>query len=244
MIRMDLTGQRFGRRVVLSFSHVRRTPRGSQTMWRVLCDCGKESVAGTGSLRSRGVQSCGCATSDATIKRNTTHGMSHRPEYIIHKCMISRCENPNNEDYYNYGARGIAVCPEWRHDFARFFADMGPRPEGGSIDRIDNDKGYEPGNCRWVPASEQSRNRGVVKKIDVNGRLMTFRDIGEMLGIAPPTVSAYFRANNCTFDQYLKAPLRKRGRKEIPDDRFAKSVLVERSADVKPGECLVIVEAA
>lgn len=209
--RLHLAGRKFGRLTVLSFSHIHHTSRGQQTVWNLKCDCGRETTAYTGSLRSSGLISCGCAISDALRKRNTTHGMSRRPEYIVWKTMISRCENPRNDDFHNYGGRGISVCKEWRNDFARFLLDMGERPPGLTIERIDSNKGYQPDNCKWVPRSEQSRNRRCVRRIDVRGRLMTHREIGEMLGVPAGTVRAYFWRSNCSFEEFISSPRRKRG---------------------------------
>jgi hypothetical protein len=89
----------------------------------------------------------------------TTHNRSRTREYSSWLNLIQRCTNPKNPRYKHYGGRGITVCPEWRLSFEQFFKDMGPRPEGRSIDRINNDGNYEPGNCRWATAYEQNFNK-------------------------------------------------------------------------------------
>ena len=88
-----------------------------------------------------------------------THGMSRTPMYVLWTAMIQRCTNPNHGRFADYGGRGITVCDQWRHDFAAFYAHVGDRPEGMSLDRIDNDRGYEPGNVRWASHAEQRANR-------------------------------------------------------------------------------------
>ncbi len=131
------------------------------------------------------------------------HGAWGKPVFGIWKHMISRCYNPANQSYQRYGARGIKVCERWRDDYFAFEADMGPRPEGMSIDRIDNDRGYEPGNCRWATDETQGRNRRCVKltkeKADEmrdlprrakNGRGPGYSkaEIAEMYGVSVATV--------------------------------------------------------
>jgi len=92
-------------------------------------------------------------------KQGEKHGMRYSKEYISWAGMKRRCYNPRRDGYEYYGGRGIAVCSQWRYSFNQFYADMGPRPEGTSLDRIDNDGNYEPNNCQWATASMQSKNR-------------------------------------------------------------------------------------
>lgn len=88
-----------------------------------------------------------------------THGMSRTPIYVLWTGIVQRTTNPNHHAYKHYGGRGITLCKEWRHDFAAFYAHVGDRPEGKTLDRIDNDRGYEPGNVRWATPAEQRANR-------------------------------------------------------------------------------------
>lgn len=88
-----------------------------------------------------------------------THGMSRTPMYVIWTAIIQRCTNPHHVRYADYGGRGITICPEWRHDFAAFYAYVGDRPPGLTLDRIDNNSGYQPGNLRWATYVEQRANR-------------------------------------------------------------------------------------
>jgi len=160
MRRLDLTGQRFGH-LVAQWPIGRRCKR---IVWLCLCDCGKTSVVFALNLRRMTSASCGCQSSRATLgARLTTHGQTYTPTYKSWKCMLYRCANPNHEHWEYYGGRGIRVCERWLK-FANFFADMGARPMGRSLDRINNDGNYEPGNCRWSTRSEQRLNCRVKRR--------------------------------------------------------------------------------
>jgi len=110
-------------------------------------------------------------------------------EWRAWSAMRNRCLNPTNAAYTNYGGRGIAVCPDWER-FETFFADMGPRPDGTSLDRIDNDKGYSADNCRWATRKQQSANRRNVRRVEANGSCLTLLEWSELSGIPPRTIAA------------------------------------------------------
>lgn len=154
---VDMSGQKCGFVTVLRFS---RFDANRKARWICKCICGKEFEAIGSGLRNGNTKSCGCRKSDMCRSANLTHGMSHTREHVTWKNMIARCEDPNRPDWNNYGGRGIRVCKRWRTSFQAFLDDMGPRPQGKSIDRWPNMNGnYEPGNCRWATNSEQGLNR-------------------------------------------------------------------------------------
>jgi hypothetical protein len=173
-----MTGRRIGRLVVRSRASENRG--GTTARWLCLCDCGNERVVDGSSLRIGKTRSCGCLTADVARERSTKHGHNttagKSPEYGAWASMVGRCTNPNNRSWGHYGGRGIAVCERWM-EFENFLADMGNRPSSDhSLDRINNDGGYGPGNCRWATRAEQSRNRRNNRLVTINGRQQCVTD--------------------------------------------------------------------
>lgn len=177
---VDLAGDRFGRLVV-----VRRAGRSSdrKAMWLCRCDCGREIRTMSRSLRVGLTRSCGCIRRE--VARNainsvrplahralTVHGCARQgrktAEYRVWRNMLTRCRDKNNPTYPYYGGRGISVCSRWSN-FEAFLADMGPKPGPGhsfSIDRVNNDGNYEPGNCRWATPQQQAANKRKPRRRD------------------------------------------------------------------------------
>jgi hypothetical protein len=150
----DVTGQRFGKLVVRERAG---SDKFQKATWRCDCDCGGTAVLATGAMRSGNTTSCGCVATESK-RAPKSHGMSRTPIYETWSGMIKRCAATAGRDFEWYGRRGITVCERWR-SFEAFYEDMGDRPSRRhSIDRIDNDRGYEPVNCRWATSSEQARN--------------------------------------------------------------------------------------
>lgn len=158
----DLTGRRFG-----SLTAVQRVENGTDGSTRYLCrcDCGDNKVVRSKHLKSGAIDNCGCRRTERAMETRTHNGTGHGGNgtrlYGIWRGMKSRCYNPNRERYPDYGGRGITVCAEWLHNFAAFrdWAVTNGYADNLTIDRIDNDKGYSPDNCRWVTMKAQQNNR-------------------------------------------------------------------------------------
>lgn len=181
---IDLTGQQFGRLTVLTETRVpdRIRPSGRKA-WICRCVCGTFVTLKHGQLVSK-TRSCGCLSSDVTVAQNRARKGTHRkairfkelPEYETWCGMKKRCNNPNTKGFSDYGGRGITVCDRWQHSFADFLADMGSRPSRDhTIERINNEKGYSPDNCKWLEKEKQAQNKR-------NNRTLTFK--GETLCIS------------------------------------------------------------
>lgn len=184
----DLSGQKFGRLTVVSYSH---TPAKSTSHWVCRCDCGNEVVKASALLRRGTVKSCGCLKRD--FPNHVTHGGSRTPEYNVWAMMLRRCYEPKARTYKDYGGRGITVCGRWR-DFANFWADMGPRPSPAhQVERLDNDGPYSPENCRWATRSEQARNRRTTLLIDCDGESLPLCVWAERFGLPAKVVSQRLR---------------------------------------------------
>lgn len=157
---IDESGNVYGRLAVQGLFEPETA--GKHKLWVCRCECGQITIVAGGQLRSGKTRSCGCLNMDS-LRSRKRHGKAtggHHRVYRIWNAMRQRCHNPNQPHYVRYGGRGIRVCDEWRKSFDVFYAHMGDPPSPDhTLDRIDNDRGYEPGNCRWATRSEQQRNK-------------------------------------------------------------------------------------
>jgi len=183
---VDITGQRYGR--LVAQERVGANAGNGNVTWRCICDCGREVVTSGTSLRKGATKSCGCLKLEVAAKVNARHGGWGSPEYSCWHRMRQRCENPNNSGYPDYGARGISVSPHWQK-FENFLADMGSRPSTShSIGRLDNDRGYEPGNCARQTCAEQARNTRRTRNYTLNGETLCLTDWAHRLSVDPKTL--------------------------------------------------------
>lgn len=152
---IDITGQKFNKLTAIKYL-------GNQN-WLCKCDCGNDSITTAGRVKSGNTKSCGCVKRSVLGISTTKHGMAGTRTYRIWKSMRNRCNNPKTPRYKDYGGRGITICKRW-NKFENFLADMGECPDGMSIDRVNNNKGYSPSNCKWSTTSEQASNtRNTIK---------------------------------------------------------------------------------
>lgn len=150
--RVDLYGQRFGKLTVRGWA--------GNSRWICRCDCGGEAFVLTANLRRGNTSSCGCIKRVGASKRATTHGLSNTPAYRTWLSIRRRCHGNGGHGYDDYGAKGITVCDAWRESVEAFVRDVGQPPSlDHTLDRIDNFRGYEPGNVRWATSKQQARNK-------------------------------------------------------------------------------------
>mgnify|MGYP006277804259 CR=1 FL=1 len=204
---IDMAGQRFGRLTVVG----RESFCSGKTKWQCQCDCGQSAVVIGQLLRNGKTRSCGCLRADRAAETATKHGgyVGRKPTRTmrIWKNMIQRTCNPQCPMYARYGGAGIDVCKTWQ-TFKGFVADMGEAPDGLTLERVDNSKGYSPDNCRWATYAEQSRNRSNTKLLTLNGKTQVAADWITELGLTDAQVYKRIRRGWCDEEVLLGRPQR------------------------------------
>jgi hypothetical protein len=202
-MKVELVGQRFGRLVVLQHAECVKY----RDYWHCGCACGNVKVVRGQHLKSKnhGIRSCGC------LMRRTTHGQAglgkRTKTYRCWQNMLDRCYNPNKTGYKYYGGRGITVCRRWRESFENFYADMGDKPPGMTLERIDNNRGYSPDNCKWATRSEQNQNRRNAALITYKGRTHNIVLWARKLGINSKTLWNRLHRYGWSLERALTEPV-------------------------------------
>lgn len=206
----DLTGQTFNRLTAVK----RLGSKNGQVLWECLCDCGNKSVVAGPQLANGSTKSCGCLRVEVSTglckALSFRHGMTDTATHKSWDSMKLRCINPAHNSYRNYGGRGISICDRWLgiHGFENFHADMGDRPRGMTLDRIDVDGNYEPSNCRWATLKEQHRNTRTNRLITFNGETKTVTEFAEIHSINVGTLRSRLQ-NGWDVETAITAPVRK-----------------------------------
>lgn len=206
----DWTGYRYSYLKVLGPSQEK--DQHGRVKWMTRCVCGKTRPLDIREIRKAEKKgrpiSCGCMRKALISLANTTHGMTTHSAYGVWHSMVQRCTEPTHPAWENYGGRGITVCERWRHSFANFWEDMGSsyRPgESMDLDREDNEAGYSPGNCRWVPRKINCRNKRNSILVELNGELIPAKEWSERTGIRYTTL-LYRLAHGCPSERLTDAP--------------------------------------
>ncbi len=204
--RINLTGCRFGRWVVMSYAGFQK----GAAHWNCRCDCGHEVAVSASNLRSGASVSCGCYKTECQRNR-VTHGHARIGKitrtYRAWYNMKTRCNNSTNKNFPDYGGRGVSVCDRWQSSFANFLEDMGECPPKHEIDRIDVNGHYEPGNCRWVMHIVNVRNTRANRILEFRGQSHCITEWAEIIGIQESTIRARLRYGY-SVDEALSMPVR------------------------------------
>ena len=198
-------GDQFGRLTAVAPVPVQvdDTGRKLRKQWRCLCECGVETAVAASHLSTGHTKSCGCW-------ERRTHGLSRTRPYSIWLAMISRCNNPDSTYYSHYGGRGIGVCQAWL-DKEKFIADMGEPEVGMTLERIDNEQGYSPENCRWASYTEQSHNRRSTRLswasvAEIRNSLYSYANLAVRFGVTPSNVYLVVHNNTWVDSNYIPPP--------------------------------------
>ena len=210
--RVDITGDRFGRLVAISYVGYLK----KQSWWKCRCDCGKEKMVSLTLLRRGASQSCGCLQSEVAREvarrqgiKNRTHGESGKKLYSVWVGMMHRCYNKKHVSFQHYGGRGIGVWPAW-HDYRKFADDVGVIPfDGAELDRVDNDGDYQPGNWRWASRSQQLNNTRVNRRLTFGGRTQSAAEWCRELGLNRNSLQGRLRLG-WSDEAALSKPFRKK----------------------------------
>jgi hypothetical protein len=222
----NIVGERFGRLIVLSSSG---KDKFGNYKWLCKCDCGNEIITKGIYLKKGETRSCGCLAKELQKQRHTTHNRCKEHLYKIWASMKSRCYNPHNKRYLNYGGRGITVCEEWKKDYMSFrkWAYANGYDENAdfmkcTLDRTDTNGNYEPSNCRWVTMKEQANNKTNNRLLTYNGETLTASQWADKIGINRDTLWQRYKRNPNNLDLVIYNCSVKERRKQLKEKEILK----------------------
>lgn len=205
----DISGKRFGKLTAKTLTKI-----GNRSAWECVCECGTVRIVRNNNLLSGNTTSCGCSRiGKLKPPRRPRSEYIDMPEYRVWKGIKQRCLNPSNPRFVFYGGRGITICKRWSDSFADFIGDMGRRPsDKHQLDRINNNAGYAPENCRWTDAKSNARNRRDNLTLAHDGKALTLSEWAEVTGIHWGTIWARIRKNGWSVSRALTEPVHKEKR--------------------------------
>lgn len=197
----DLTGQKFNRLLIIKRAG---SNEHKKALWLCRCDCGEIITAIGSEMLSGHTNSCGCLRSERVVEVNSKHGEAKKTlEYRTWQNIKTRCSNPQTDGYHRYGGRGISVCDRWKDSFENFLEDMGRCPIGKTIERKDNDMGYDPDNCKWASRKCQSRNKSNNHHVTFKGRAQIIAEWAEEIGVLQQSLRSYLN-NGHTMEEAIE----------------------------------------
>lgn len=207
---LDITGQIFGRLTAL----YRAPSKGRRTCWNFSCSCGISKIIEIDPVLDGRTQSCGCLKNELIALRSITHGHSinrkQSSELRAYRGAKDRCYNKNSNKYHVYGARGIIMCEKWFNSFEAFFQDMGKRPKGCSLDRINVNGNYEPSNCRWATAHQQAMNKQNTLYVTYNNEKITLKECAQITGLDYKALHSQMKYQARTIDDAIQHLLKRK----------------------------------
>lgn len=205
-ITKDESGNTYERLTVINKAY----SKNGKAYWNCKCSCGNNKVVMGKYLRNGDVRSCGCLAKENLKKRSTSHGLAKTRAYQVYNNMIKRCTDPTYPQYKDYGGRGIKVCDRWLKSVAHFVEDMGERPKGYTIERIDNDGNYTPENCKWITKKEQSYNRRNNRNITFGGKTQAITKWAKETGLGAMTIQCRIDRYGWSIEKALTTPSKRK----------------------------------
>lgn len=201
-----MIGKKYNRWTIIDVAPSIRTRNTVRKYFVCRCDCGTIRNVDAGNLTSGASKSCGCWRRENSSRMHYRHGHRRNGQsrtYTSWMHMVARCTKPQTRFYEYYGGRGIKVCDRWRESFENFLVDMGECPKGLTIDRIDTNGNYEPGNCRWITMQEQNSNRRSTIKMPLNGRRVSMKEFAKAHNMTYAKFQYWYRFKKLSVDEIL-----------------------------------------